>query len=249
MKPILVCTPTWNKAQFLGHTLYNVRLTTDAKLYRHIVVDNGSTDDTRQVCENLKVERIKNIENVGIAQALNQVLLRLEPGQRFMKLDDDLTFFNPGWMEAMLQVLEDDNLIGGVAVPRLGREADQLCGSIHTNGSQWIVEATSNWWSNCAMYQYEAVRDLGSFWQPGLYGYEDELTGVRLRKLGWRTVYLASFRVLHNGSWQTKRELPQYRKWKLEERTKKDIRKLMADFETGVRDAFIPLQRELAQCG
>jgi len=242
MKPILVCTPTWNKSHFLERTLSNLAVTADPALYRHIVVDNGSTDDTRRVCARFGVERAHNLDNVGIAQALNQCVPMLEPGQCFMKLDDDLIFFDAGWMRAMLRVLAGEPSVGGVAVPRLGREADQLCGPVVASTGPWVVDSGESWWTNAALYRYEAMRDLGSFYQPGLYGYEDVLTGVRLRALGWRTVYLASYRVRHEGEWEDSREDRQYREWKLTNRTRTNVKTLVSKFQSGARAAHIPLE-------
>lgn len=241
MKLVLICTPTWNKAHFLRDTLYSLQVTADTGLYRHVVVINGGNDDTKRVCRDYGLEWIHNLDNVGIAQSLNQCLTLLTPGQRFMKLDDDLTFFDTGWLEAMLQILDNNEGIGGVAIPRLGREADQLCKSIDAKSEPWIVDSGELWWTNCALYRWKAIQALGSFWQPGLYGYEDVLTGVRLRKLGWRTVYLASYRVRHEGSWKGKRETREYREWKATTRTR-SIQPIIAQFKSGARKAYIPLE-------
>ena len=185
MKTILVCTPTWNKAEFLAGMMESLRDTADAGLYRHVVVDNGSGDDTLAVCRWWGVDTICNNANVGLAQSLNQAIGRLKYGQAFMKLDDDIIFTTSGWMDDMLSVLKEPN-VGGVALPRLGREDDQVSGSSFNVNGVHVVGAGRRWWTNCALYKYEAVLTLGSFWQPGLYGFEDKITGIRLNVLGWK---------------------------------------------------------------
>ena len=243
MKPVLICTPTWNKAIFLGRTLISLRGTADQSLYRHIVIDNGSWDDTKFVCKKLGVERIPKRENGGVAQALNTGLRLLKSGQYFMKLDDDVEFSGIGWLKELLAVLEADESIGGIALPRLGREQDQLNGEqININGRD-ILLAEETWWTNCALYSYDAMQSLGSFWQPGLYGYEDLLTGIRLRKLGWKVVYLLSHKIDHFGSWRYKSEPREYRRWKSEERDNGvNIEQICLDFEIGRRSAHIALK-------
>lgn len=241
MEQVLICTPTWNKAHFLRTMLHDVAASAGDISYRHVVVDNGSADDTRRVCADFGVERLHNLDNVGIAQALNQCVAMLELGQRFMKLDDDVTFLGTGWLDEMTRVLDGNESIGGVAIPRHGREADQATGNIDVSGV-WVIDSDQNWWTNCVLYRWEAMQALGSFWQPGLYGYEDVLTGARLRMLGWRTVYLASYRVVHHGEYETKREPVEYRQWKLKQRTKTNINGLIGEFRSGIRSAHIPLE-------
>lgn len=241
MKPVLICTPTWNKAEFLARTLQSLALDCDPELYHHVIIDNSSADDTAQVCQSFGVERIYNPNNVGIAAALNQAVVMLRPSQYFMKLDDDITPLGAGWMEAMLKAMKADR-IGGVALSRLGRDDEQLANDTVTSNGEWLVPSGEQWWTNCALYRYEAVQDLGSFWQPTRYGFEDILTGARLRKLGWKTVYLPAYRIVHEGCWSRRRENKEYIAWKAQERRAAGkIDKILAEIESGKRPAYIPL--------
>ena len=74
VKPMFsVVTCCYNQGEYLGYNIESV-LAQDYSGYEHIVVDDGSTDTTRQVCE--RYEHVKYIyqENAGQSAALNRGL-------------------------------------------------------------------------------------------------------------------------------------------------------------------------------
>ena len=75
-KPIDIVTLTHNRMQFAAATIWSIINYTDYP-YRIIVVDNGSTDGTKEWLIGMKAkgfihELILNDKNLGIAEAKNQ---------------------------------------------------------------------------------------------------------------------------------------------------------------------------------
>ncbi len=76
-----------------------------------VVVDNGSTDGTREWTEKLKesfenVSIIRNEENLGFAPAVNQGMASL-PGRDILLLNNDVVLTR-GWLGRMLVALRED---------------------------------------------------------------------------------------------------------------------------------------------
>lgn len=83
--------------------------------YEVILVDDGSTDDTRQWINSLTSERIHvvlNESNLGYAKA-NNIGVGRARGQWICLLNNDL-LFESGWLEPMLEIIQNPPLSIGV---------------------------------------------------------------------------------------------------------------------------------------
>ena len=52
---VSICIATWNKAGLLSQTLKSIREQETKLNYEIVVVDDGSWDDTKKVCQNFDV--------------------------------------------------------------------------------------------------------------------------------------------------------------------------------------------------
>lgn len=86
---VSVITPVHNGADFIGRTIESV-LTQDYRNLELIIVDDGSTDATRQVVAGYKDERIRYFyqNNAGVSNARNTAI-RKAVGEFIMPLDAD----------------------------------------------------------------------------------------------------------------------------------------------------------------
>jgi glycosyltransferase involved in cell wall biosynthesis len=76
MPQISVIVPTYNRARYVRETVESI-LRQDYQDFELIIVDDGSTDNTREVIQNIGDTRIKYIyqENQGVSGALNTGIL------------------------------------------------------------------------------------------------------------------------------------------------------------------------------
>ena len=91
---LTVIVPTYNRAPFLPHALRSILKQKDAADLDILVVDDGSTDETREILSKLSAEepciRIIATENQGVAAARNIGLTNLLPETELITfLDSD----------------------------------------------------------------------------------------------------------------------------------------------------------------
>lgn len=104
---VSVITPVYNRARFIGDAIVSVQRNkfTD---WEHIIVDNGSTDDTREVVreiakEDARIQLVENDRNI-IAVSLN-IALRHARGKYIAQLDSDDEYL-PHTLQLMTDALE-----------------------------------------------------------------------------------------------------------------------------------------------
>jgi len=69
-KKPLICLPAYNEEESIGEVLDNILAMPDIERYDILVVDDGSVDDTRSICESKGVMVITHIYNMGYGAAL-----------------------------------------------------------------------------------------------------------------------------------------------------------------------------------
>jgi glycosyltransferase involved in cell wall biosynthesis len=111
---ISVIIPAYNQGQYLAAAIQSVL----SQTYQHfeiIVVDDGSTDDTRQVVDEFPDKRIRYLyqQNQGLSAARNTGI-RHAMGEYLSLLDSD-DLFLPTKLEVLLKRLEQDPALGMVA--------------------------------------------------------------------------------------------------------------------------------------
>jgi len=108
---ISVIIPTYNRAKFLSYALMSLKNQT-FKNFETIVVDNGSTDNTREIVENFPLPNLTYIRNPkgNIAYALNTGI-RHAKGKYIARLDSDDELL-PNALECMFEALEEDKEAG-----------------------------------------------------------------------------------------------------------------------------------------
>ncbi len=102
---ISIITPTFNRAYILGTAIQSV-LTQSYANWEMIIVDDGSTDNTKKLVSDFQDERIKYVcqKNNGPSSARNNGL-SVAKGQWITYLDSDNEFL-PNYIEKMLEWIE-----------------------------------------------------------------------------------------------------------------------------------------------
>ena len=109
-----IVIPVFNKVEFTRKCLEAIRKKTKAELYELVVVDNGSTDGTKEYLNSLGgfIRVISNKGNRGFAIACNQGA-KLATGKLLLFLNNDVEPCS-GWLEPLMNLMEGDPSIAAV---------------------------------------------------------------------------------------------------------------------------------------
>ena len=209
---------TWNSAGKIEPCLESLGRGTQVP-DEIIVVDNGSTDQTRAVFAEQfpSVRVIANEHNRGVARARNQGLA-VARGAYLLVLDDD-TFVLPDALARLVSVL-DTNPTVAVCGPQLVNSACQpvsLDRSFPTllhkvkrwgetsppnefsfgNGMSGGLQEVNSVIGACQLIRRTALDEVGLYDEHIFYGPEDIDFCLRLHQAGWQVVCEPAARVIH----------------------------------------------------
>jgi len=111
-KLISVITPTYNRADLLKETIKSV-LNQTYQNFEYIIIDNESTDNTKEVVLSFKDERIKYFrqKNMGGPASARNVGIKIAKGDYIAFVDSD-DIWDEKKLEKQLKILDkDENLI------------------------------------------------------------------------------------------------------------------------------------------
>jgi GT2 family glycosyltransferase/glycosyltransferase involved in cell wall biosynthesis len=209
-----VIIPVFNKVEFTFQCLRSLLREVDFRETEVIVVNNASTDETREVLSHFGslVRVIENDSNRGFVDACNQGAA-FARGRYLVFLNNDTVVLH-GWLEALVETIERDERVGAV-------------GSMFLYPDGRIQEAGSIVWSDGEALHYgwgrspqdrrftfarevdycsgasllvrkELFDRLGGFdrrYAPAYYEDTDLCMGVR--SLGYKVVYQPASRLYH----------------------------------------------------
>lgn len=216
-----ILIPTYNRACYLSRCLKALTvLNTDPRIFEIVVVDNNSTDKTRDVVSEfakahpgLGVRYVFEIKQ-GVSNARNHGLAEAR-GEIICFLDDDSPP-EPDWLNNLLRVFSDASVgcaggpsnldFQGQTVPAW-LEGD-LQGLISGYGLPYEKPTALSQWQQYPLSCNLAIRkqalanlnafrdDLGRIGNVKLTGGETDLIN-RIHKVGWKVMYLPDAQVRH----------------------------------------------------
>lgn len=219
---ISIIIPVFNKIEFTRKCIEAIVINTPKESYEVIIIDNASTDGTRDFLKCLEgdVKIITNEKNLGFARACNQ-------GAR-MASTDYLLFLNndtepkKGWLEPLLNILTQDNSAGaagskllftdgtiqhaGVVIFDDQKLPDPLVGRhIYYGESSNLPEANQlrtyqALTAACLLIRKSAFNEVEGFDEGYWNGYEDVDLCFKLQERGWKLVYQPESVVIHHES-------------------------------------------------
>ena len=213
---VSVVIPNWNGAALLPGCFFALSQTRWKPL-EIIVVDNGSSDDSRAIFEawrpRLPAPRWVGLgANVGFGGAVNEGA-RVADGRWIALLNNDAAPM-PTWIDALVEVGESDPLVGMVAAKLLRmRRPDQIDKVGHgmypdgLNSGRATGERDMGQWDEitetlfpdgaAGLYRRDMWEALGGF-DPNLFAYGDDSDfGLRARWAGWRALVAPRSVVYH----------------------------------------------------
>lgn len=209
---------TWNGKKLLAGCLKSMEFLMTRSDVEIIVADNGSEDGTAAFVKERypKVKILLLGGNLGVSYARNRALEQA-CGRYLWILDND-TEINPAAFSGLLQYMESNPSVGIAACrlvaadgtvhescrpyPGIGEKAKNL---MHKKGYRYsyglgrmredfepdyVIGA-------CQLVRREAYEAAGPLDEKIFYGPEDADFCIRVRKAGYRIMYLPGFTILH----------------------------------------------------
>lgn len=213
---VSIVIPVMNKWSYTFNCLMFISKLDDAVPFEVIVVDNGSTDETKAMLDLVSdVRVIRNDTNIGFVEACNMGS-RASKGEYILFLNNDAMIVN-GSLQNMVDLLSRDRTIGAVGAKLVYPNGKlQEAGGIVWNDALRIawnygkfdspgkheynyVKETDYCSGACLLVRKEAFFRAGSFdteFAPAYF--EDTNLAFALRSVGYKTVYQPKALAVHS---------------------------------------------------
>ena len=214
------------RSKYTHKTLECLTEMVDLSKHEIIIIDNNSCQETKDIIADFvnmfNLTLISLSENIGTAKAINRAWKHRKPNQHLIKIDNDVDILSFNWVDEMEEAIERDKSIGILGLKRKDllenpTRNDQFKSTLrmlpHSNGERWIiVEDVDHVMGTCQMYNYRLIDKIGGLMQPGLYGFDDTLAGVRCKLAGFKNSFLPHIEIDHIDTketpyWQEKRDI------------------------------------------
>lgn len=212
MADVSVIIPTWNRADLLDTLLPALRTQTQPP-DEILVVDNGSTDHTWDVCERHGAHIISLPTNVGFPAAINEGVAQ-STGEWLVLLNNDVSLA-PTWLERLRQAAEQQPALFATGKLLQERHRDRIdgtwdmvsraayawrCGFGHVDGALWS-QRREIWFApmTAALFHRTVFDRIGTLDARFEAYYEDVDFGIRCALAGIRGVYEPTAVATHMG--------------------------------------------------
>ena len=217
---VSIVIPLCNNVDDTERCLSSLVAHTPEDLYEVILVDNASTDGTKDLLAQLDgdVTVVSNAAQVGLAKAFNQGA-EVAGGRYILFLGND-TEAQPGWLEPLMKVLDDERDVGvvgsrllysdstlehaGVMVAESQRQPLLMMHRFHRRPADYPaanVRTDLQAVTGAAMFvRAEAFHSVGGFDESYWNGYEDLDLCFTLQAEGWRVVFEPQSCLIHHES-------------------------------------------------
>ncbi|MBN2381979.1 glycosyltransferase [bacterium] len=195
---VTIIIPVYNEEKIIGACLDALMALNFPKEAREIIiVDDGSTDRTREIVQHYEVTLLST-EHAGPSVARNLGIARAN--SEYIAVTDADCIVHQDWLTRLIRVLEDNPdaaAVGGAqqAVPddphlaRCIQRFLEMLGFLggYTKDYRTLTAVEHN--ASCnAMYRRQCLLEVGGF-LPGLFPGEDVELDYRMRKCGYRILY------------------------------------------------------------
>ncbi|TKB91600.1 MAG: glycosyltransferase [Nitrospira sp.] len=215
--PVMTCSiiiPTWNKVELTRQCLTALAAATTDVSFEVIIVDNGSTDGTREFLSELKgdVQIILNDQNLGFAKACNQGA-RAARGKYLVFLNND-TIPQSQWLNPLVSEVDEHSDVGIVGSKLLFAD-----GSIQHAGVVFMRSIMSPYHiyrsvpgskpgvnqrcafqavtAACMLIRQELFEEVQGFDEAFINGFEDVDLCLKVREKGYQVIYQPRSVVYH----------------------------------------------------
>lgn len=204
----------WNDASLLPHSVGSLFKQTE--LCDIIVVDNGSTDNSKKVIESFstKITALWNKENIGFAGGVNTgIRYAVDEGYQYIALLNNDAVADKNWVKHLHEAFGDSANLGGTTSAMI-HKGDETYDSTGNFYSRWgtafprgrgelvkgqyddarQVTAISG---GASMFSAAFFKDVGLFDEDFFAYYEDIDLGLRGQLRGWKFAFEPKASVIH----------------------------------------------------
>lgn len=216
MEKIAIIILAYNKIDYTRACINSLIYTTHPDLFDLILVNNGSSDGTREFFQSLGCRVINNPINIGFGPAANQAMsLALSLGYKYVcLLNNDAEIIN-NCFEQILEKFKSDEKIGTIQPAVFSMDNRILdCGAdVDGNSSNGISSACFNvdiatsdqldidrlyLNGSCMVMKSDMLKAIGLF-SPDFYPFYHEETDlcIRAHMAGWRNILYGKAKIKH----------------------------------------------------
>lgn len=201
MKPVDIIVLSYNTRDYTVRCLRWLKRHTRYENFRVFVLDNGSTDGSREalvgLCEESGFIFIQNETNVGVSRGWNQVVKIIAGGDpkgyqglenRYICLLNSDTLVAYGWLTVLVQLIETREEIGIASFGNL------------TNPNCFGVCEVDNLSFVCPLIKGEVFQEIGLFDERLFAYFQDNLFIDRAREAGFKTFVTPENLIFHFGN-------------------------------------------------
>ncbi len=214
MKKTSIIIPTYNGKEMLKDCLYSIKQHTEQP-YEIIVVDNGSSDGTLDICRQERITFISIASNTGFPAACNRGL-RIATGDTLLLLNNDVMVAK-NWlknMHACLYSREDIGIVGPLTNYASGRQQIDMPFTHLEEMANLLNQPDDRKWMEidrivglCFLFKRELMERIGLLderFSPGHF--EDDDYCYRARTAGYRLRIAGDVFVYHHGNASFRRQ-------------------------------------------
>jgi len=213
-----IIIPNYNGKEFLADCLSSL-----PKNLEVIVIDNSSTDGSVEYLKKKEIKLIENKKNLGFAKAVNQGILAAK-NNYVVAMNNDLRV-EKNWFKVMTEAIkrwqnkekvgayfgkvldwdgkriESTGLIYWLKGKAFNRGNGEIDSANKYNKEEFIFGASAS----MVVYYKPALLKIGLF-DEDFFAYEEDVDlALRLKEIGWRTLYVPKAISCHLGGATSKR--------------------------------------------
>jgi GT2 family glycosyltransferase/glycosyltransferase involved in cell wall biosynthesis len=205
---------TWNGLAVTQACIESIRTYTDPATYQLLVVDNGSTDGTREWLEaQTNITLIANRTNLGFTHGNNQGMAAAPAGNNLLLLNNDTLITHAGWLDHLQAVAHSHTSYGIVGCTLLHSNGrlqhagtympDSLWGYQIGGGERYLgqypgVRVVDGITGACMYIRRDVYNTIGGL-NPAYFSYyEDSDYCMRARRAGFQIVVTGAVQIIHH---------------------------------------------------
>jgi GT2 family glycosyltransferase len=213
MPEVSVIIPVFNNFLYTFNCIKSLLENTEDVEYEVIVIDDASTDNTRDVLKGIpNIRLVANKENLGFIQACN-IGSRVAKSDYLVFLNND-TKVTKGWLKALLETAQEDRSVGIVGAKLIypNGKLQEAGGIVWSDGSAWnygrnddpekpeynYLREVDYCSGACILVRKDLFDQVNGFdirYSPAYN--EDSDLAFTLRSLGYKTMYQPRAEIIH----------------------------------------------------